>query len=160
MIHAPLARSARHHALHPLLPTAFAWLAANDTASLPDGYTSIIDGQIFVCLESGLTAPADSKRFETHRRYIDLQVVLSGPHLMAWADADRLPVVEDFKPDGDIRFHAEPPSSAPGSLVHVGVGEFVIFFPEDAHKPSCTPHSAPGPQPYRKALFKLAATIH
>jgi YhcH/YjgK/YiaL family protein len=159
MIHAPLARAARYHAVHPLLAPAFAWLAKNDAAGLPDGYTSIIDGQLFVCLESSLTAPADSKLFESHRRYIDLQVVLSGPHVMAWADADRLAVVEDFKPEGDIRFHAEPPPSVPCSLVHVGAGEFVIFFPEDAHKPSCTPHADPAPQPYSKALFKLAAAV-
>jgi YhcH/YjgK/YiaL family protein len=161
MIHAPLSHAERYFALHPLLAPAFAWLSKHTPDTLPNGHTTILGDDLSVWIDDGkttLTSPISSKRFETHRRYIDLQVVLAGPHVMVWSDADQLGVVEDFKPDNDIRFHTERPDGLPGSPVYVGVNEFVIFFPEDAHKPFCNPPEAPGPIPQRRAVFKLAAT--
>lgn len=72
---------------------------------------------------------------------------------MEWAAKNTLRVAQEFQPDGDIRFYDE--GVHPPSRVLVRENEFTIFFPSDAHKPSCNPEDAA--IAYRKVLSKVEA---
>jgi biofilm protein TabA len=154
MIQDSLTQAPRYAGLHPLFPTAFAWLAAHPT--IADGRHAIRGEDLFVIAETGPTFDAAVRRFESHRTYIDIQVNLAGGEIMEWLPVAGLTTADDFQPDGDIAFYA-PPVGAPSRL-HVMPGQFTVFWPADAHKPVCHPPS--GPTTYRKLVFKvrLAAT--
>ncbi len=70
---------------------------------------------------------------------------------MEWTPAHGLAVVQDFEPDNDIRFHAEP---AHLTRLLVLSEHFTVFFPDDAHKPCCQAEGHP--VPFRKIVFKVA----
>lgn len=151
MIHDTLANSRRYSALHPRFPLAFAWCTEPANLAKPDGRYQLQGDNLFVIVESGPTLPSHLKRFESHRRYIDIQVNLKGPEIMEWMPRAALTVFEDFKPDNDICFYQQP-AHVPTRLL-VRPHEFAVFWPEDAHKPCCHPGDAP--VTYRKLVFKI-----
>jgi len=154
MILAPLSDRARYAPLHPLFAQAFAW--CDDAANLAraDGRYDLLPGRLLVIVESGETKPRAVRRFESHRANIDIQVNLTGPEAMEWTPVAGLHVEDDFAPDGDIAFYAEP--SRPITRLLVPPDHFAVFWPEDAHKPVLHPHDVA--MPYRKLVFKVAVT--
>jgi biofilm protein TabA len=152
MIHDTLAQAARYHALHPRFAQAFAWCQDINNLQKSDGRYVIADEQLFVIVESGHTMPANRKRFESHRKYIDIQVNLKGPEIMEWLPKHGLTVADDFTGDNDICFYQ--PTNQLATRLLVRPQEFTIFFPEDAHKPCCNPEEHD--VAYRKLVFKVA----
>ncbi len=74
----------------------------------------------------------DEARPEAHRKYIDIQVVVSGIEQMGWSGLSRCNAVkEGYNEEKDIIFFKDPSSS----YVTVSPGEFAVFFPEDVHSP-------------------------
>lgn len=85
-------------------------------------------------LEQAYTAkPPAEGRWEAHRVYIDVQVIVSGAELMEVTDVSRLIVAEDHTPAKDLLFFEQNPD---GSVLRVRAGELAVFYPVDAHKPS------------------------
>lgn len=151
MIQDTLANAGRYSALHPLFAEAFAWLDAHRDAA--DGKYVIRGEDLYVIVETAGTHDPATRRFESHRRYLDIQVNLAGGEVMEWLPVADLVVEDDFQPDGDIAFYRTP-TIAPTRL-HVRPGEFTIFHFSDGHKPVC--HLPSGPVTYRKAVFKVDA---
>jgi YhcH/YjgK/YiaL family protein len=152
MIHDTLANAQRYHSLHPRFAHAFAWCQEANHLAKPDGRYPIHGDDLFVIVESGPTIAAPHKRFESHRRYIDIQINLQGPEIMEWMPRAALTLFEDFKPDNDICFYQQPVGLPTRLLVRPQ--EFAIFWPEDAHKPCCHPGEVA--VTYRKLVFKVA----
>lgn len=149
MIHDTLAQAANYTTLHPLFSEAFAWLSANRDCA--DGRYAIRGDDLFVIVETGPTWDPAVRRFEAHRTYIDIQVNLAGGEIMEWLPVAGLHIADDFKSDGDIAFFTTP-DTVPTKL-HVQPGHFVVFWPNDAHKPVC--HPPTGATTYRKMVFKV-----
>ena len=61
------------------LERAFEYLSRTDLASLPLGHTDIEGDDVYVLILEGETKPPEQVRFEAHRRYIDIQIVVPGP---------------------------------------------------------------------------------
>jgi YhcH/YjgK/YiaL family protein len=150
MILDTLHHAARYEPIHPLFPAAFAWLERFDPG-MADGRCDIEADRLFALVQSYTTAPAATKRFEAHRRYIDIQVVSAGEEIIAWAPVETLAADGAFDPERDIGFHADPPASTPLLL---RPGCFAILFPNDAHKPGC---ALLAPAPVRKIVLKVEA---
>lgn len=152
MILSPLAQLGRYAGLHPLFPAALRWLDERRHEALADGRHELQPGLVVIA-ESGTTHDRTLRRFECHRRNIDIQVSLAGGEAMEWAPLASLALAEDFLPGGDIAFWHDPPAGAVTRLL-VRPGDAAIFFPEDAHKPVLHPDAAP--VAYRKLVFKVA----
>jgi YhcH/YjgK/YiaL family protein len=152
MIHDSLVHAQRYTSLHPGFSPAFNWCAQSTHVNKPDGRYTILGADLFVIVESGPTIASSLKRFESHRRYIDIQVNLMGPEIMEWMPRSALTVFEDFKPDNDICFYQQPLETPTRLLVRPH--EFAIFWPDDAHKPCC--HPGDTVVSYRKLVFKVA----
>lgn len=69
--------------------------------------------------------------FESHRRYIDVQVVVEGEEIMELADIARMTVRQPYNPDRDLIIYED----ATGSGLRVRAGEAAVFFPADVHMP-------------------------
>lgn len=148
MILAPLTEARRYESLHPLFAECF---RCAEMAALADGKHALRGEQVFVIVESGSTRPATERRFESHRRYIDIQVNLVGPEVIEWTPVAGLAVADDFRSDNDIAFYAEPAFATTRLLLPPR--HFAIFWPPDAHKPICNPGDAS--VPFRKMVFKV-----
>lgn len=71
--------------------------------------------------------------FESHRKYIDVQVIVAGEELMEVEDISRLTVAEPYHDERDLIKYADTPMA---SVLHMRAGDGAVFFPEDGHMPS------------------------
>ncbi len=132
MIRATLTNADRYAALHPLFPRAFEFLRNADLAALAPGRFPIEGEQLRAIVERTVGRSRAEAKLECHRRYIDIQYVLSGVDEMGWrALGECREPLADYQAEKDIQFFKD----APVSWVATPPGAFCIFFPEDAHAP-------------------------
>ena len=132
MIVDALANAARYRSLHPRLAVAFDYLAAFDP-STADGKYPIDEDRVYAQVQSYATKPAAEKKWESHRRYLDVQYVVSGRERMTVAPLGALADATPYNDAKDVINYAGP--SAETSSVYLEGGQFAIFFPEDGHQP-------------------------
>ena len=70
---------------------------------------------------------------ESHIKYIDLQLLISGTERINYMNIDGLEPQTKYDPDKDIIFYKKPKAEA-GSI-YLNGRNFAIFFPQDAHAP-------------------------
>jgi biofilm protein TabA len=134
--------------------TAFAFLQTLD-ADTEDGRHSLQGEDIYAMIESYETKSPESARPEAHRRYVDIQMLLSGTECIKWWPTRDLTVVQPFVPENDIAFYDQPKAS--GIPVELAPGRFAVFFPEDAHMPGL--QTVGTPTPVKKVVIKIDAAL-
>jgi YhcH/YjgK/YiaL family protein len=138
----------RQALLSPRIQAGLDWLREWDP-SREDGHHQVRGDEVFALVASYHTGPATEKRFETHRRYLDLQYLASGRERILYAPAAGLLIETPYDAERDIAFYAEPKAS---SSLLLGEGDLALFYPEDAHKPGCM---AGGRDAVRKVVVKV-----
>lgn len=113
---------------------AFAFLEENDLAALPLGRNEIDGDDVFANVQEYETVPAADKDMEAHRRYYDVQFVVSGKELLQYAPLATSDPIGAFDEASDFGLYATPDGS---SDVRLRAGDVAILAPEDAHKPGC-----------------------
>jgi biofilm protein TabA len=71
--------------------------------------------------------------FESHRRYIDVQVIVEGAEAIEVEDISRLQVTVAYDADRDLIKYADTPAA---SRLALRDGDAAIFFPADGHMPT------------------------
>jgi len=122
----------RYAALHPRFPKAFAFLREAKLSALAVGRHDIDDRNLYAVVGRDPARARDQAKLEAHRKYIDIQVVLSGTDEMGWKSTPLCRQSEGgYNDEKDVEFFTD----APKAWIKVDPGAFVIFFPEDAHAP-------------------------
>lgn len=88
--------------------------------------------------------------FESHRNYIDIQVIFDGAEWMEVIGVDQLKIREPYNPTRDLIIYEDV---AGASLLHLTCGHAAIFYPEDGHMPGLS-----GPAPaalVKKTVIKV-----
>lgn len=148
MIVDTLARADAYAPLARGIGEALAWIRAFDP-STPDGRHDIDGDRLYALVQSYDTGPATEKRFEAHRRNLDVQYVVSGTERILHAPAAGMEVETPYDDANDIVFFAEPTAS---SSLLMPAGSVALFWPGDAHKPGCM---AGGRDAVRKVVVKV-----
>ncbi len=108
-----------------------------------------LSGGAFALEQAYWTKARPDGFFESHRRYIDVQVVVEGEEWMDVAAGDRLTVRQTYDPERDLVVYAD----SAGSTLHLAAGDAAVFHPADAHMPGlCGPA---GPVLVRKTVVKV-----
>jgi len=148
-----------HIAAHPgRWQAAFDFLRDTDLGALaPGNYDILPAGEVFAIVSEYVPRPADSCRFESHRRYIDLQYLVAGTERMGVTGFDALAVgagdVAALPFDGDIEFYS--PDGARAAYATATPDVFFAFFPDDPHRPSMAPDDGSVAAPVRKVVVKI-----
>jgi YhcH/YjgK/YiaL family protein len=79
------------------------------------------------------TKPRPEGFFESHRKYIDVQIVVAGEELMEVEDISRLAVSHDYDAERDLIKYAE---TSAASRLAMRAGDIALFYPSDGHMPS------------------------
>jgi YhcH/YjgK/YiaL family protein len=87
--------------------------------------------------------------FESHRKYIDVQVIVAGEELMEVQDISRLVVSEPYLAERDFIKYAD---GTDPSVLKMVAGDVAVFFPEDGHMPSLRWRN---PELVRKTVVKV-----
>jgi YhcH/YjgK/YiaL family protein len=118
-------------------------------SALPDGKHEIGGGARAI-VSTYQTASPGEKRFEAHRRYIDLQYVAQGEEAIHVAPVSTLKTAVEYDGTGDAIFFQDPASY---ETITLRAGSFAVFYPEDAHRPGMT--SGGGQNAVRKIVVKI-----
>ena len=92
-----------------------------------------ISSDMFVLIQRYDTVPQTEARYEAHRKYIDIQYIIKGKETIYWSPLSEVEEIEPFNEDKDIGFYEK---AVPHAILKLHEGEFGIFYPCDAHKPS------------------------
>jgi YhcH/YjgK/YiaL family protein len=91
----------------------------------------LADG-MFAMEQAYLTKSPSEGRWESHLKYIDIQVVIEGQEYIGVTEVSKLKVTENLTPAKDLLFYA-PHGLA--SNLHLTAGEAAILYPSDGHLP-------------------------
>ena len=92
-----------------------------------------VDGEnLFYIVDEYETKPLQEGRLEIHRKYLDIQYIVSGEECIGVAPLEGL--TEETRYDGqtDLAFYEYEPSM---SKLHLKQGMFTIFWPNEPHMP-------------------------
>jgi YhcH/YjgK/YiaL family protein len=146
MIFDTLDNHARYAGLGYNLPAALKFLLENDLTSLPPGRMDIDGDNLYALVQEYVTKPAEQGMWEAHRKYIDVQYIVSGQERMGVANLRTMQLGE-YVPEKDFQ-----PMRGRGNYLDVFAGSFVIFFPEDGHMPGLCVNA---PEAVRKVVLKV-----
>ena len=117
----------------PQLDIVFDYINKNINSKTSDGKYNITK-DIFAIVQTCQPKPKDEQVLEKHKKYIDLQYVVSGKEKIGWKFFDKsFKVLKKYNAKKDISFY----SNIPDTFINLKKGEFAIFFPEDTHAPLC-----------------------
>ena len=132
MILDTIANAGLYVGLHPRFARAFEILKDKSLSEKTDGKYPVDGYNIYYSIQKYTTKPLNEGKLEAHRKYIDIQFVLSGEELLGYAPLKGLKIAEEYNPQKDIAFYEIPPEITKAKLEP---GLFCILFPEDAHLP-------------------------
>lgn len=132
MIHDELKNWRRYATPGTHLYSAFEWLATKWNPAMPDGRVDVVGDDVFALIQGYPTRAEADCRFESHRKYLDIQFVHDGAEGMGWAPVESLEVSDPHSDEKDVAFFRQP---AIWSRADVRAGQFTVFYPEDAHEP-------------------------
>ena len=143
-----------------LYPFGEAWKAAFDflktvTPETATGKYLIQGNDLYAGVDSYNTKARDIAKLETHRKYVDIQVLLSGTETIEIFPKQGLIVSEPYNPEKDAEFYQAPAKTQ--TKITLNQGQFLVFFPEDAHMPCLTAGSTP--QTVKKVVIKVAVDL-
>ena len=132
---------------HPGVYRALEILRDTDFSQLEDKRYEVDGDNLFFFLQSYETKP-DNDTPEAHRKYIDIQFLVSGREKMGVAPLEDMSEEVEARPDGDIWFYR-----GPMDYITLTAGDrFAVLWPGDAHAPSIAVDS---PAPCRKCVVKV-----
>ncbi len=128
---------------------AFAFLKSSDLKTLEVKRYDIDGDNLYATISEYTTKNEETTDFEAHRKYIDIQYVISGKEIMNIAPLSTIiKVITPYDATKDIEFVTV------GKKVNYTASQdnFFIFFPDDAHRPGLKVGTN---APVRKVVIKL-----
>jgi YhcH/YjgK/YiaL family protein len=132
MIVDDLSNAERYVDLHRGFRLGFDFLTRADLAELASGKYELDGERVFALVNRDPGRGRSGARLEAHRKYIDIQFLVSGNEEIGWRPTVQCrQVAEPYDAARDIAFYADPPCA----WINLPLGSFMIFYPEDAHAP-------------------------
>ena len=140
-----LDNAAKYTGLKPGISEAFGFLDQPGLENLPDGKYEISGDRVYAIITRTNGRKVDEGELEAHRKYIDIQYVVSGDESMGWKPREGLVPSMEYDEERDLEFL----EGRPDSILQVPPGSFTVFLPTDAHQPLI------GSGPIHKVVVKV-----
>ena len=146
MIFDSLKNLEQYKTVHPRIYRGLQLLRDTDFAALTESRYEVEGEDLFFFLQDYETRPVNDTP-EAHRKYADIQFVLSGREKFDVAPLQDMTEEVEAHPERDIWFYHGPLDE-----ITLGGDKFVVLFPGDAHAPNI---AVDGPEPVRKCVVKV-----
>ena len=117
-----------------------------------DGRYDLNEEGLFVNIQSYTTNPRENQKYEAHRRYIDVQYIITGKEGFCLKDISEMTeadIIVPYSEESDIMFFS---NKVEGEYHALTDGEFLVMPPECAHMPGM---AVGEPSPVRKMVVKI-----
>ncbi len=111
------------------LQAGFQYLQTADLANTAPGRVEIDGDNVFALVQEYNTKPKEKGFWEAHRKYIDIQYVVSGSEHMGYANLSQLDAGDYDEAKDFLPLHGN------GTFILLPAGMFTLFFPQDGHMP-------------------------
>lgn len=154
MLLGDLSRADFAASLPPLFARLCQKLATLDLASLPLGWQDLEEGIRMNVMEFE-TSEAAGKKAELHRKFIDIQLLISGTEMIEYSlTQPNLALYDDYREDDDYQL---TPTLEDKNQLYLKPNQFAIFLPNEPHTPgNCVDGK---PQPLRKLVVKVPVAL-
>ena len=146
MIIDALVNSKKYENLHKDFKLVFEYIKTHDLTQMECGRHEIRGNEVFFNLQEYETKP--SQKLEAHKKYIDIQVVITGEEYMGYTNFDNTTISEAYDSEKDVMF-----LSGNVDKLKADNKTFLIFYPQDAHMPAL---SIKENTKVKKAIFKIS----
>lgn len=126
--------------IHPRFKDAFDFIKKAVNEDLSDGNYEIDGKEIYAFISSYKTKTEAEGKFEAHRKYIDIQCILSGTEIIGFESPEKVELTEDYKDGGDICFYS---LNKDYDKIVLTKGEFVIITTDELHAPCLSLNNEP-----------------
>lgn len=106
------------------------YILNNNLKDFDNGKYEIDGDKSFIIVQDYHTKPLEQGKFEAHRKYIDIQFIISGAEKLGYLHIDNTTPVTEYDAEKDIIF-----LEGQGVLSEAKENDFLIFMPQDAHMP-------------------------
>lgn len=114
---------------------AIDYLQSIDVKSIPIGEKQVVNNHFFYTVQSYVTKPVNKCKLESHRKNIDIQIMIKGHELMDIVDTSRLSEKEQYDAANDVVFWNVPSRMA---RIMLSEGDCIVLYPENAHRGAAT----------------------
>lgn len=122
----------RYDDLHPNFRSVLEILQSLNLDALQPGHIELDGKYVYININETNPKTKEEALLESHRQYIDIQMPLTGNETFGVKPTQEcLSPIGDFDTERDIVFY----NDTPHEYITLSKGEFIIFFPEDAHAP-------------------------
>lgn len=136
MILDAIENSASIETLNPRFKKAFDFIKSFDFCSSAPGRVEIDGDDIYASVSEFDGKLAENAKLENHAVYVDIQIPLNVTETIGWKSSFAVETPAGaYDKENDIRFYEDHPVS----YIDIHPGEFILFFPEDAHAPGISP---------------------
>ena len=109
-----------------------------------------IDGDnLFLLVQHYDSVPSEDKKWETHRRYIDIQYIESGSEFIGFGEMSAMTVDTPYCSEGDGELY-----TGDGIMLPMQSGSIAVFYPGEPHMPGVAVNT---PEPVKKIIAKVKA---
>ncbi|MBU1140057.1 MAG: YhcH/YjgK/YiaL family protein [Proteobacteria bacterium] len=119
-----------YRSLDPGIARALDYIKTTDFAGMAIGKHTIDQDRIFAIISDYQTIPCTEVELEGHRRYIDVQYLVSGTELIGYAPLLGQVPFREYDSDEDYALYR-----GEATFVRLSSGMFTILYPHDLHMP-------------------------
>jgi biofilm protein TabA len=137
----------QYHKNKALWDKAFAFLRETNLDTISKG-KHVIDGDnLFASVTEGPTKAFENTKWESHKKYIDLQYIIKGKEKMGVISISKATLTGSDEAKDNYSYDADG-----GQFYVAEPGTFLLFFPQDVHRPSI---KVEGYDTVRKIVLKI-----
>ena len=132
MIFDTISNSELYLGVNDKLRAAFDFIKKAVKEKLPIGKYELMGSSLYAMVQEYDTKSAEGALYEAHKRYIDLQYVVSGEEIIDVLNIADTTLVTDYVEADDYALYS---AKRRGVRLVMKDGDFAIFYPEDTHMP-------------------------
>ena len=117
------------------LKEVLAYMASVQNRPLPSSRIDLLEDRAYVQPVSFTSKPLEQCRYEAHRRWIDVHFIVSGTEKIIVSPLCEVHALTEFSAEKDIGFY----EGTGGTACILCPGDFLVCFPQDAHKVAIAP---------------------
>ena len=142
-----ISQAGLYTSLNPHFAKAFAFLRQQGLDKLADGRHEIDGDNVYAMVVKGTGKQRSQAKLEVHRKYIDIQYLVSGCDDIGWKTYKLCKnSLGDYNAANDTELFSDMSSA----WITICPGDFAVLFPQDAHAPGF------GEGEFHKVVVKVA----
>ena len=130
-----------------LCPSAYDFIVIKAEGAAVGKYD--LENGVYVSVQEYTTKARSEAKYEAHKKFIDIQMILSGKELIAVSPIEKMTISDEYNEEKDFMlFHHNDECTD----YVLEAGDFLILYPQDVHMPGVCVNEK---SPVRKIVVKV-----